>query len=473
VLVVARGPSQSFRRFVRTTHDWLELEPVGAPGYDGGALAVTPDGRIAYTVPTGYATTTGSAANHVTEGSVVTYRFDSGVYQMRWGRMFVDACLPPTTSVMARFLTSDQDDVSDPIDAARPARGAGVVRFPESTPPMPSRAMLEVAPLGKALFRRPTGSEQPEATPDDAYETYESPVAARPGRYLWIELSLTGTKSVTPRVRALRVERPGNQLLNSLPRSWSRDEEDIDFLERYLAPLDGLLHELDWRAAQRAILLDPRSTPQEALQWLASFAGLVLDRRWSESARRTLIAEAYQLFARRGTKASLIRLIEIYLDRAPSIVEQWQLRGLGGAVLGTTPDGLAAPVVGGSARATGTLGRFTVGGTIAGTDSYRLAAHRFTVLIAGQLTDEQRVVVDGITRAHRPAHTVCDICELGDGMRVGQRLRLSLTAFVGPGSGWEPAVVGQTRVGGDGVVGTPVLGARVGESTIAGTVRVG
>ena len=126
---------------------------------------------------------------------------------------------------------------------------------------------------------------------------------------------LTGTERVTPRVRAMRVERPGHALLRALPRAWSRDDGDADFLQRFLAPAEGMLHELDERAAQRAVLVDPQATPQEALPWLASFAGLVLDRRWPGSARRGLIAEAYPLYRRRGTKAALTRILEIYLGR--------------------------------------------------------------------------------------------------------------------------------------------------------------
>jgi phage tail-like protein len=475
VLVVARAPGQSFRRFARVDDQWMELGPIGAPDYDGGAVAVTPEGRVAYTVAAGYRTTTGLVARRETEGTVVTYRFDSGGYQTRWGRLFLDACLPPSTSVRARFLTSDDDEVPDPIEATRPARGGVRVRYPELTPALPSRTWLDAARPGGPLFRRPTGREQPwqQIAADDVFETYEAPVAAAPGRYLWVELELVGTRDVTPRVRALRIEHPGHPLLGSLPKSWSRDDVDVDFLQRYLAPVDGILHELDWRSAQRAILLDPRSTPQEALPWLAGFAGLVLDRRWSEQARRTLVAEAYRLFARRGTKAALLRLLEIYLGRPPALVEAWQMRGLGGTVLGTTPEGAVAPAVGGSVHATGTLGRFAIGGRLPRSDSYERSAHRFTILIPGELTTEQRAVVDGLAAVHRPAHTVCDICELGSGMRVGQRLRLSLTAFVGPGAAWGPAVVGQSALGGDGVIGQPAVGARLGKTSVTGKVRVG
>jgi phage tail-like protein len=343
---------------------------------------------------------------------------------------------------------------------------------------LPSATYLDALPDPSPLFRRPTGSEEPwrpaaDDVADGELATYEAPVAAAPGRYLWVRLLLLGNERVTPRVTSLRVERPGHRLLESLPRAWSRDEADADFLQRYLSPLEGTLHDLDLQAAQRAILLDPRSTPSETLPWLASFAGLVLDRRWSEPARRTLVAEAYRLYARRGTKAALLRLVEIYLGRAPGLVETWQLRGLGGVVLGAGPDGLDAPTVGGSARATGTLGRFTVGGVERHPDSYERTAHRFTLLVPGLLTDEQRTVVARLVEDHRPAHTTCDVCELGTGMRVGTRLRLALTSYVGPQPGWQRATVGRTRLSGDGVVGTAAVGTRVGASTVTGEVLVG
>ena len=141
-------------------------------------------------------------------------------------------------------------------------------------------------------------------------------------------------------------------------------------------------------------------------------------------------------------------------------MEQWQLRGLGGAVLGTPPSGREAPDVSGGVRETGALGRFTIGGTRPGQDSYSQAAHRFCVLVPGRLTPQQRVVVEGILDEHRPAHTVYGIDELGEGMRVGHRLRVRLTSFVGPGAGVQQAVVGQVPIGADSLLGR--VGIRAG-----------
>jgi phage tail-like protein len=446
VVVVAREPGQPFARFAIEGARWTELEPVGAPGYDGGAVCESPRGRIAFTTRAGIGWTVGSVARHVSEGAVVTHRMDSGAYRTRWGRMFLDACIPRSALVAARFTTTDDDESAQPT--------------------------FEGAPTG--LYRRPTGRERPWAQIDseDRFETYEAPVHADRGRYLWIELTLKGTARVTPRIRAVRVERPGHGLLDALPKSWSRDDADADFLQRFLGPADGLLYELDRKAALRAVLVDPTATPQEALAWLASFAGLTLDRRWPEAARRTLISEAYPLFARRGTKAALARMIEIYLGFPPQIVELWQLRGLGGTVLGTTPSGPPSPTIGASARATGALGRFTVGGTPLVPNPFATAAHRFTVLVRGTLTAEQRAVVCDLIRTHGPAHTVGVIKELGSGMRIGT-LRVGLTSYVGPQPQWAQAQLGYVQLGGDGMVGKPLAGSRVGQDSIAGRVRVG
>jgi phage tail-like protein len=474
-LVIALQAGDPFRRYRRSGSGWVELEPVAAVGYDGGGIAFAPDGRITFTTADGVGWTGPSTAQHASDGSVVTYRLDSRQYRTIWGRVFIDACVPPNTSVDLRFLTADDDDeILDPVEATGPDRGNRPVPDPEATPPLPSQLRMATARGPYRFYHRPTGRERAwqQIAADDPFETYETPVNAPPGRYLWLQLSLHGTARVSPRVRSLRVERPGHQLMKTLPKSWSRREDDAMFMQRFLGPAEGVLHQLDERSALRSILLDPHSTPQETLAWLASFAGLVLDRRWPDGARRQLVAEAYSLFRRRGTKWSLERILQIYLGRAPVIVETWQLRGLGGTVLGTQPDGLPAPHVGAVMRSSGTLGRFTLGGLQPGDDSYRAAAHRFTVLIPSTLSSEGYAVVRDVLDMHRPAHTMSGICQLGAGMRIGTQLRVALTTFVGPPSWFSPTVVGHTNIGDDEFIGTPALGSRLGD-VVAGEVRVG
>ena len=535
-LVVGFGPGLPIRDFQLDADRLVEREPLRAPAYDGGAVAIGPTGRVAFTTAAGYAWTAGSAARRATTGRVVTYRLDSRAYRTRWGRLFLDACLPAGTAVGLRFVSTDADDVLDPIAATPPVRGARAVPAPEATPPQAPAHLLDEVRNGSPHrpYRRLNGAELPWPPPRaDRLQTYEVPVHAAPGRYLWVELLLTGNGTVSPTVGALRVERPGHPLLNSLPRAWSRHEDDAAFLQRFLAPAEGLLHELDERAADRAALVNPHSTPAETVAWLASFAALTLDRRWSEPARRTLIAEAYPLFRRRGTIECLLRLLEIYLGVRPRLIETWRLRGLAGTVLGvrsvnqtwqqrrlagatsrSTPEDVPAEVVGGAAARTSALGRFAIGGRVtvvrdpiahvaagtaaAGTAAagtagagitggtagagtagagistgYDATAHRFTVLVPGHLNAEQRQVLAGILADHRPAHTLGEICELGDGMRIGRSLRLDLSAYVGPPAEPPAVVLGRVGVGVDVVLGSARPGSRLDGATRVGGVRVG
>lgn len=474
LLVVALQPGDPIRRYWERDGALIEDQPLAAADYDGGAVTVEGSGRIVYTTASGQRSTQGPQAKHVGTGTVTSYRLDSNTYRTRWGRVFIEACLPTGTSLQVRAVTTDDDDVADPLPAAPPVRGARPVRDPEDTPPLPSAQdfdeddnWLPVVPARRAglldaVDRPGTGGE---------WARYETGVAAPPGRYLWLQLRLTGTERTAPRVRAVTVERPGHALLATLPRMYSSDDTQADFLHGFLTAAEGMLHELDTAAAERRVLLDPVAAPSEALAWLASLAGIVLDLRWPERARRALIAEVYPLYARRGTAAALERLLRLYLGRDAHIIERWRLRGLGGGLLGFDPRGLDSPTVAGTTRRAGMLGHFTIGGRLPSTDSYSRFAHRFTVLVPGCLSAEQRDVVDGIVRAHKPAHTVGDVCELGDGLPVG-RLRVGLTAYVGPRRGRRMPTLGSVRLGPGNALGASAAGARVGASRVGG-VRVG
>ena len=58
-----------------------------------------------------------------------------------------------------------------------------------------------------------------------------------------------------------------------------------------------------------------------------------------------------------------------------------------------------------------------------------------------------------------------------DGMRIGDRLRVSLTSFVGPGARWAPGTAARGGIG--SVLGLPAVGSRLDGTAVAGEVRVG
>ena len=95
------------------------------------------------------------------------------------------------------------------------------------------------------------------------------------------------------------------------------------------------------------------------------------------------------------------------------------------------------------------------------------------MLVPGRLGDEQRQVVTAVLADHRPAHTLVELCELGEGMRVGRSSRLDMTAYVGPPSEPATVVVGRAGLGVDVVLGSPRPGSRLDDGTRVGGVRVG
>jgi phage tail-like protein len=480
--LVAAGPGAGkdhpvafLRRFVLSRAGDEEDVPLSARGYDGRGIVRTPDGRIGFWNGAAFRVAIEAARRYQQSGHVDCYRLDSGTYQQQWGRVFVEACVPPGTALQIGFAVSDDDPgPSEPLGPSIVADPPLVIADGEATddavvapgdPPLVPLALVPIVSRPWPLHRRETGSERPwfRPAPGDSFEVYEAPVQAPPSRYLWLRLMLTGTPKVSPRVRAVRAEFPGHDLLRRLPRAYSRDPVASSFLRRYLAMGDGLLWEMDARAAERQLLLDPFGAPPELLPWLASLVGLTIDGRWPEPARRMVLAEAICLFRRRGTIAGLRRLLQIYLGCTVVIAEAWRMRGAGGAFTGDEPSGPADAVVGFGLRVGGEVGE-TAGqaGAAPAPDAFATHAHRFSVFVPADLSDEQLQVVQDLLELERPAHTLVQVCAAGRGMRVGVGLHIEVSTVVGPSSGFQRSVVGQSRLGLGTVLGKPRAGVRPG-----------
>lgn len=478
-LVVAFGPGQPFRVFRRSPAGWTELPPLEALAYDGSGIARTPSGRICFWTASGLRMAMSARRVYSRLGRVTSYRLDSGAFQTTWGRLFLDACIPPPTDVRVYCATSDEDDLQEPAQPrVAPGNLTVTVLRPDLSPPMPPVSLNAPAQsLQYRFHRRDNGRETPWARlpADDPFESFEAPVQAPPGRYLWVTLELLGDTRHSPRIRCMRVERPGHDNLRRLPRTFSRDEAMASFLNRYLSPLDGTLNDLDAKAELRNALIDPRATPEEVLPWLAAFIGLVLDLRWPLAARRQLVREVGWLFRFRGTLPGLQRFLAIYLGYDVTILEKFKLRGLGGALLGATSGAaFTSSVLGAGFRVGGAIDSATatsLQGTVQ--DAFKTHAHRFSVLIPGNLTDEQRAVVLEVLRVHRPAHTLFEICPIGSGMRLGRGLHVGLSSIVGRTAEFTSLQVGTWRLGRDEIIGRAEPGVRPGSSRLGSNSRVG
>jgi phage tail-like protein len=461
------GGAARLRRFVPTPTGWTRSFPLDAAGYDGGGLVVTDDGRIGYFTAAGFRLAVLGAVTYRSEGHCVTYRLDSGVPLNRWGRVFLDACIPAGTACEVGATTSDDPATTAPVPAPAPA---GVVTRPVHRRPEPSTP-----------WWRPPASGYADG------ETFEAPIDAPAGRYLWVTLRLTGNGRRSPRVREIRIERQAHTLLRRLPKVYSGDARQEAFLHRYLAVFDGLLHDLDLRSRLRDLLVDPHGTPIEALDWLASFVGLLLDDRWPPGARRQLVAEIVPLYRLRGTAWALSRYIEIFLagehaterDRpwvTPVIVEHFRLRGLGGPLLGADPTVTSRSVLGAGFRvggAVGELGTQPLDPAEPATSPFERHAHRFSVLVPRPLGAEEEAAIRHILDTERPAHTTYDLCTVDAGMRVGDGLHLGLSTIVGPTGALDAAITDLALIGRGAVLGGPTTGVAVEAGRVGTTTRIG
>jgi phage tail-like protein len=396
---------------------------------------------------------------------IETDLFDSRQRGAVWHRLFVDGCIPPETSVEVWTRAGNDPDLlqSQPF-----------VREPD-------------------LYLRGRGAEIPywdgwqrsEQTPSQTAHTgvWEVLFQAARGQYLQIRLILVGNGRASPQIARLRVYYPRfSYVKNYLPAAYQEDPGSADFLERFLANIEGFTTDLEGKIANSSLLFDPSSAPAEALDWLATWLGLVLDPLWSnvwnEDRRRLLIRFAPRLYARRGTpeglRFALLLLLDPCLEQTLSALEgataipnsalRQELESLG-LPYPTLASGeaeieellwnyvLAAPgrtsvriveqwqTRQGMALQAGDPG----GGSDANTslkDALDRAKHQFSVLVPEDLSDEHRAMVEKIIRLEKPAHTRYDIRRFWDLFLVGQ-VRLGIDTILGEEGRFLPIILGR------------------------------
>jgi phage tail-like protein len=94
-----------------------------------------------------------------------------------------------------------------------------------------------------------------------------------------------------------------------------------DFMARFLAIFESVLAPIEWNVDNFDLYLNPNTTPPGFLPWLADWFSVTFDSTWSEEQQRVLLAEAHKIFARRGTRWSLARVLEIYTGAKPEILD--------------------------------------------------------------------------------------------------------------------------------------------------------
>jgi phage tail-like protein len=387
---------------------WISLEVFNECRFASTATLVTPAGATA------------------AAGAIPGESFDSQLPGCVWHRLFLDAQVPTGTGVTIRARGGD-DPALLPLQPwlAQPApylRSGG-----------PELPWLDVW----------ADRRQADGTLPDGTGTWELLFQGVTGRYLQVEVTLTGGGRSSPLLRSLRAWYPRfSYPEHYLPSVYAQNQGPDRFLERFLANAEGLYTAIEEKIEHSHLLLDARTAPTADLPWLAAWFGLALDPLWDTERRRFLIRHVDRFYRSRGTVPGLVATLRVFLDPVVDehvfdpvgtvgtgsasgirVVERFLTRDAGGVAYGAPP---------GSADAAADPDPRT---------RVRRSAHRFDVLVPVGLSADDAAMVTRIVAAAKPAHTGFELRRYYELFVIGQA-RLGIDTEIGHGPSYAPMVTG-------------------------------
>nr|WP_221382020.1 phage tail protein [Actinoplanes polyasparticus] len=351
---------------------------------------------------------------HPASGLWTSAPVDSRILGCRWHRLTAAGPVPPGCSIVLRTYADDL--------------GADVPRDGWSRPHVI------------------TGPAQPRTDADSAVDADYAVLAGR-GRYLRIQIELTGDGWATPVLGSLLVEPETPSLDQFLPAIYRAEEQTTGFLHRFLALFGAELDALEQRIRTLPTRFSPTSAPDRLLDELAAELGVPLERGGTAAQRRAMLAAVPRAYSRRGTPAAIRTLLRTHLEAAlgrtlpegiPALVEGFRERP--SATLGHTRlpagPGLWSDSVVDRPRL-GNPGRHdritlvSVGDAI--TDRFRVHAHRFRVVVPRPLLAdaEARERFERLVEAEKPAHVGHELTLIDPRAVVGVQGVLGVDTYLG------------------------------------------
>lgn len=140
------------------------------------------------------------------------------------------------------------------------------------------------------------------------------------GRFLWMEIRLSGQTEFIPRIMNMKIYAQGRSLTEFLPEIYQAEPEN-DFLKRYLSLFESLYQEMDVKIRTAARQLDPRAADREFLAWTARWTGIPDAELWPEEKLRILLNGIVRKNLTRGTKEYMGYMIRVFTGESPLFVE--------------------------------------------------------------------------------------------------------------------------------------------------------
>ena len=363
------------------------------------------------------------------------YRYDSGADDTQWHRLALDhSQATASTQIRVRYVATNRPlpvdggldaletvppDVVDSLsalqltsvwdlassDSARLASG------------LPEWSQSDVQAWQAAAIDALAAHADADWTTVDSVAPDDVLLRNADGRYLFVALELEGSPQSTPRVESVMAFCPRQSYLRYLPDVYQETDRSAAFLAQYLSAFESMFVDIETEIDRIGRYFDPHAVPSDALSWLEQWLALEPADGWPEDARRELLARAPELYKRRGTKAGLRSILELYFRHAVS----------------SDSDDPASPATADGANEA--IAETQVDHELfflldddldcIRSESVRrqyplpAGSRSFVVFCDPLETDDERTTVESIVTSWKPAHVDADVVELDAEFRLG------------------------------------------------------
>lgn len=412
---------------------------------------------------------------------------DGGMAGTTWHRLFIEAVIPAGCGIKVWLATSEQRDTMIATEDWFEHRFGTI--FQKTT-----RSDIPVAswePFASELAHQP-GLLPCEREKDRSglfsvlIQRASRRVRNLAGRFLHVQVELTGQGRETPELFALRAYSSRFSYVDQyLPQLYQEGlyapDADMpgtatqeDFLTRLVANFEGLLTGIEDRVAQSYLLSDPMRVPSENLPWLASWLGYELNTSLPEPVQRCLLQSASELYRWHGTLRGLKLVLEIVTRGAVSsgeiiVLEDFRLRRTFASIIGADLADRDDPLTAGAAVS----GNSFVGDTLFVGDENRkefLAlfaadlevdkaegaaidqlferlAHRITILVHDEIAPQNLGLIRQFTELEAPAHVEWRVLSASHPFLVGMASLVGVDSYLANRLLSSPALENASRLG--------------------------
>ncbi len=425
-----------------------------------------------------YYATAGTATNH--------YTLDSQDMQTVWHRLYLEAIIPPNCGVVVELAATATPgipetgwyphDFGEITSSPHAPHAAWESQFSE-VPFHPGFLDCDLVPGRKGLFTV-------------LIQRAPHVVKRLRGRYLHARVHLFGDGRSTPEVAALRAYGPRFSYVEQyLPALYhetrfgadadalaTADEHSTqaDFLERFVDIFEGVLTPLEGQIAASYLLTDPRSTPDDSLEWLGMWLGVTFDAEMPPSIRRDLLQQTPQLYQRWGTFDGLRLALDILTRGGVTsgeivVLEDYRLRRTFATILGADLADEDDPLLSGIVRS----GNSFVGDTLILGEEWRkefLAlyaadlpttaaeddaierlfdelAHRATVIVHQDMSPLDVRLIRRVVNVAAPAHVLVQVLTSTTQFIVGMAALIGVDTYPGTHPERQPVRVNRSQIG--------------------------